>query len=119
MAQPNIVNVTTIRGNTALQNVNTQTANLVVNPASSGKAYKINTIMISNANGTSAADISAGFWRGGIEYSLAKTIAVPADATLVLVSKDTSFYLEEGDYLALNASANNYLWALCSYEEIS
>lgn len=119
MAQPNIVNVATIRGNTALMNVTTVASNVVVNPASSNKVYKINTLLISNIDGTNASDITAEFWRGGIAYDIAATIAVPADSTLVLISKDTSIYLEEGDYIRLQASANNDLNAVLSYEEIS
>lgn len=119
MAQPNIVNVGTIRGNTALMNVITVASNVVVNPASSNKVYKINTLLISNIDGTNAADITAEFWRAGIFYDIASTITVPADSTLVLISKDTSIYLEEGDYIRLQASANNDLNAILSYEEIS
>jgi hypothetical protein len=120
MAQPNIVDVVTIRGNTVLQNVITSnTTNLVANPAASGKVFKINTLMISNANGTTSADITAGFFRDGTEYKIAHTIPVPADSTLVLLSKDIAIYLQETDYIRLNASANNFLHAVCSYEEIS
>jgi hypothetical protein len=119
MAQPNIVNVGTIRGNTALMNVTTVSTNVVVNSVSSNKVYKVNTLLISNIDGTNSADISAEFWRAGIFYDIASTITVPADATLVLISKDTSIYLEEGDYIRLQASANNDLNAILSYEEIS
>ena len=61
MAQPNIVNVTTLRGNTALMNVTTVSTNVVVNAASSNKVYKVNTLLISNIDGTNSADISAEF----------------------------------------------------------
>ena len=53
------------------------------------------------------------------EYHLAKTISVPADTTLVIVSKDTTVYLEENDSIRLTASAASDLEAVCSYEEIS
>ena len=119
MAQPNIVNVTTLRGNTALMNVTTVSTNVVVNAASSNKVYKVNTLLISNIDGTNSADISAEFWRGGITYDIASTITVPADASLILISKDTAIYLEEGDYIRLQASANNDLNAILSYEEIT
>ena len=119
MAQPNIVNVTTLRGNTALMNVTTVSTNVVVNAASSNKVYKVNTLLISNIDGTNSADISAEFWRGGITYDIASTITVPADASLVLISKDTAIYLEEGDYSRRQASANNDVKAILSYEEIT
>jgi hypothetical protein len=119
MAAPNIVGVSTIRGNTALLNVITVAANVVANPASSGKVFKINTLIVANIDGTNSADITAEFVRGGIAYDIASTIAVPPDASLVVLSKDTSIYLEEGDFIQLIASANNDLSAICSYEEIS
>lgn len=119
MAAPNIVNVSNIRGNTAVMNVTTVASNVVSNEVSSNKVYKINTLIVSNIDGTNSADITASLFRGAIEYRLASTIAVPADASLVIISKDTSIYLEEGDYMRLTASANNDLNAICSYEEIS
>lgn len=119
MAQPNIINVTRILGNTAYQNVNTVAANIVANPASSSCVYKLNTLMIANVDGANSADITASIFSGGVENKIAHTVTVPADATLVLISKDTSVYLQEGDYMRLAASANSRLWATCSYEDLS
>ena len=119
MAQPNIVGVTTIRGNTAVLNVSTIAANVVANPANSNDVFKINTLMIANMDGTTATDVNVSFFRTGVEFKIAHTISVPADATLVVISKDTSIYLEESDYIRISASANGRLHAICSYEEIS
>ena len=119
MAQPNMINVSRILGNTAFLNVTTVATNVVANPASSGSAYKVNTLIIANVDGTNSADITAAIFNGGIENRIAQTITVPADATLVIISKDTSVYLQEGDYIRLTASANSDLWATCSYEDIS
>jgi hypothetical protein len=119
MAAPNIVNVTTIVGKTAVANVTTVSSNVVVNTAASGKVFKINSIIVANRDGTTAGDITASLLRSSIEYKLAHTITVPADTTLVVLSKDTAVYLEEGDAIRLNASANNILHGICSYEEIS
>lgn len=119
MAQPNIVNVATIFGDTAVMNVTTVASNIVANPASSGKVYKINTLLISNIDGANTCNITVGYFRGGIEYRILSTVDVPADSTLVAISKDISIYLEEGDYIRLSAAANNDLNAILSYEEIS
>lgn len=120
MANPNIVNVTTIYGKVAGQVITTSAASIVSNTAGSGKILKINSLIISNINGTASADITAYVLKNGsTQYRIAYTIAVPNDATLVLISKDTSIYLEENDALYLSASANSYLEAVCSYEEIS
>ena len=119
MAAPNIVNVTTIIGKTAVANVSTVATDIVNNAASSNKVFKINSLLISNIDGTSAADITASVFRSSIEYRLASTVTVPADASLIVVSKDTALYLEESDSIRLTASANGDLQAVCSYEEIS
>lgn len=119
MAAPNIVNVGTITGKTAVANVSTTAADIVTNSAASNKVFKINSLIISNIDGSNSADVTASLFRNSIEYKLAHTIAVPADASLVLVSKDTSLYLEENDSVRVTASANSRLQAVCSYEEIS
>ena len=119
MAAPNIVNVTTITGKTAVANVTTVASDVVTNSAASGKVFKINSLVIANIDGTNTADITASVYRSSVEYKFAHTVTVPADATLVVLSKDTAIYLEEGDTVRLTASANGDLQAVCSYEEIS
>ena len=50
MANPNIVNVTDIRGKTAVTNITTSATTLVENSAASNKVFKINGLIISNIN---------------------------------------------------------------------
>lgn len=117
MAAPNIVNVTTITGKTAVMAVTTSATAIVTNSAASGKVFKINALYISNVDGTNAADITVDIFRSSTAYKIVNTVSVPADSTLDVVSK--SIYLEEGDAIRLTASANSDLEAVCSYEEIS
>ena len=117
MAAPNIVNVATITGKTAVQVVTTSATAIVTNSAASGKVFKINALYVSNVDGTNAADVNVDLYRSTTAYHIAKTVSVPADATLDIVSK--AIYLEEGDSLRLTASANSDLEAVCSYDEIS
>ena len=119
MAQPNIVNVVTILGHTDVLNVTTTATAVVTNSAASEKVFKINSLIVSNIDGTNAADISVDLFRSSTSYYLASTITVPADATLVVISKDNPIYLEEGDSIRCLASANGDLQVVCSYEEIS
>ena len=119
MANPNIVNVTTILGKTAVQSVSTTATDIVANGAASNKIFKINSLIVSNIDGVNSADITVDVFRSSTSFRLASTITVPADATLVVISKDTSIYLEEGDSIRCLASANGDLQAVCSYEEIS
>jgi hypothetical protein len=117
MAAPNIVNVATITGKTAVLVVTTSATAIVTNSGASGKVFKVNALYVSNVDGASAADINVDIFRSSTAYHIAKTVSVPADATLDIISK--SIYLEEGDTLRLTASANSDLEAVCSYEEIS
>jgi len=120
MANPNIVNVSTILGKVAGLAVTTSVTAIVTNSNGSNKIFKINSLIISNVDGTNAADITAEVYKNqSTSFYLAYTISVPADATLVVISKDTSIYLEENDSIRLTASANSDLQAICSYEEIS
>jgi len=117
MAAPNIVNVSTITGKTAVQAVGTSATAIVTNSASSDKVFKVNALYVSNVDGTNNAEINIDVYRSSTAYHIGKTIVVPADATLDVISKP--FYLEEGDSLRLTANAASDLEAVCSYEEIS
>lgn len=117
MAAPNLVNVTTIYGRTAVQAVGTSATAIVTNSAASGKVLKINALYISNVDGINSADITVDIFRSSTAYRIANTISVPADSTLDIISK--SIYLEEGDSLRCTASAASDLEAVCSYEEMN
>ena len=94
MANPNIVNVTDIRGKTAVVDLSTTNATLVVeNTAASGKVFKINSLIVSNVDGSVAANVTVSIYSedniGGTATEIVSTISVPADASLVVISKDT------------------------------
>jgi len=117
MAAPNIVDVATITGKTAVQAVGTSATAIVTNSASSGKVFKVNALLVSNVDGAAAAEVTVDLYRSSTAYHLVKTLSVPADATLDVLAK--SIYLEEGDSLRLTANVAGDLEAVCSYEEIS
>lgn len=124
MANPNIVAVTDIRGRTVVANLTTTNSTLVVeNVAASGKVFKINSLIVSNVDGSSAADITINLFSedniGGTGTQIVSTVSVPADASLVVISKDTAIYLEEDRSIGATASAASDLKVVCSFEEIS
>ena len=119
MAAPNLKSPTTITGKTARYAVTTSLAAALSNSAASGKVLKINSIFCANIDGTVAADISVSIYNGTTDTYIAKTIAVPADATQILSAKETYFYLEEGDSIRALASATSDLELVIGYEEIS
>ena len=124
MAAPNIVNVTTITGKSNVVSLTDTNATAVVsNAASSGKVFKINSLVVSNVDGTNAADITVSYYSeddiGGTATEIVSTISVPADASLVVIDKNTSIYLEEDRSIGATAGTASDLKVLVSYEEIS
>ena len=119
MAAPNLKNPTTITGKTARYAVTASLASVLANGAASGKALKINSIFCANVDGTNAADISVSIYDGSTDRYLAKTIAVPADATQIISTKETYFYLEEGDSIRAVANEADDLELIIGYEDIS
>lgn len=124
MAAPNIVNVATITGKTDQVSLTTTSATAVVsNAAASGKVFKINSLIVSNVDGSSAADITVSVYSeddiGGTATELVSTVSVPADASLVVIDKNTALYLEEDMSIGATASAADDLKVVVSYEEIS
>lgn len=124
MANPNIVNVTDIRGKTAVTDLTSTNATLVVeNTAGSNKIFKINSLIVSNVDGTNNAEITVNLYSlaniSGTATQIVNTVLVPADASLVVIDKNTSIYLEENKSIGATASAANDLKVVCSYEEIS
>ena len=123
MANPNIVAVTNIVGNTLSAAVLTTATQLASNAASSGKVFKINSIVIANIDGTSAADVTVNIYSaaalGGTASAIASTISVPADASLIVTDKTTAFYLLEDRSIGALASATGDLVATISFEEIT
>ena len=129
MANPNIVNVTTINGGNAGFNLTATTTATLMTVSGSGVIVKVNRITVANVDGSSAANVdlfvdglgsgAAGVTLTGADATvyLAKTISVPADASLVLL--DTPIYMMEGDILKGGASAAGDLDLFVSYDVIS
>jgi len=117
MAAPNIVNVSVITGKTAVQAVGTSATAIVTNSAASGKVFKINSLLVSNVENSTAYSITVDIYRSATAYRFATAVSVPVNSTLDLLNK--AIYLEEGDTLRLTANSANKLEAVASYEEIS
>jgi len=120
MTAPNLKNPIEIIGlSTSVGLGTTAPVGILTNNSGSNKVLKINSIFASNANGTGSADISISILRGGTDFYLARTIPVPADATQIISTKETYFYLEENVGIRAQASASDYIHIVIGYEEIS
>lgn len=131
MANPNIVNVTTIYGTTTYYTPTGTTAVvLLANTASSGKVYKINQIVAANVDGTNAVNCTVSIYTngavaqgsapsGGTAYPVVSTVSVPANASLICVDKTTAIYLQEGTSISVTSGTASKLTFSISYEDIS
>ena len=119
MAAPNLVNVSSIYGKTMGAALSTTTTtSLLANASGSNKLLKINSIIVSNVDGSNAADATISWYNGTTDYRLARTVAVPADSTLVVIGKDAPIYLEENHSIRGGASAASDLEIVISYDEL-
>lgn len=130
MANPNIVAVTAIYGNTTyLTPSGTSAVVLLPNAASSGKVFKIDNVVASNTT-ASAANVTVSIYTngavaqgsapsGGTAYPIVSTVSVPAYSSLIAVDKTTSFYLQEGTSITVTSGTGSALTYSVSYEDIS
>jgi len=133
MANPNIVNVTSIYGNVAYvtpssTGVTTSwtydgtTSDTGLNPAV-GSVHRVTSIVVANTtasavNATVAISNNATFG-SGTAYPIASAISVPANATLIVTDKTTSFYLTENQSLGVTSSTGNALTFTATFEIIT
>lgn len=119
MANPNIAALASVYGKSVGVDVGATATDLFAAVAT-GSIAKVNSLIISNVDGTNAASVDVILVKsGGSSFNLTKNIDVPAETTLVVVSKDTQLYLEEGDKITVTANTAGDLQAICSYEVIS
>lgn len=121
MANPNIVDVTSIYGKTTAVSLSTTNATTIISNASgSGVLLKINSLNISNTS-ASTVELAVNFNNAanlsGTSYSIL-TSSVPTKSTLSAIDKNTFYYLEENQSIGITAATGNVLVATCSYEVI-
>jgi len=124
MANPNIVNVTTLTGNTTYLTPANTTANVLLsNAAGSGLVFKINQIVCANVNGTSAVNTTVAIDNAaagaGTDFPIVSTISVPASASLIAVDKTTAIYLMENSSIVVTSGTASGITYTISYESIA
>ena len=134
MANPNIVNVSVINGNTAYVIPSTTgattswtyngTTSLTGLTPASGTVNKIDSIVVSNttstaANCTVAIANNATFGSGTVIAYLAYQISVPAGASLIVTDKTTSFYVTENQSVGVTSGTGSALTYTASFEVIT
>ena len=123
MANPNIVNVTSILGDiAALDLTTTNETTLLSNAASSGEVYKVNYVSACNDSGSTAnitLQYTTGADGGGTAFKITDNISITANTSLVILDRASSIYLKEANSLTVTASAANAFHTVVSYEVIS
>jgi hypothetical protein len=131
MANPNLLAATTALGTTTYFTPSGTTAIVLLrNAASSSQVFKINQIVATNVNGSSAVNATVSIYTnggqaqgnapsGGTAYPIASTISVPASAALIVVDKTTQLYLQEDTSITVTSGTANGITYSVSYEVIS
>ena len=114
MAQPNIVNVSSILG-TSEDKVLTTTLTTTLVTAASDKVLKMNLIRCTNITDNDAT-VDFDVEVSGTHKKIANEVTVPANSVVDIVDKNSSFYLQETDLLRGGASAGSTIDFLVSYE---
>ena len=130
MANPNIVNVSSIVGGNAGWALTHTSLTATLLTVAADVIVKINSLIVTNIHGTNAASVSVeingiGGGAAGVtlatnlttQVRIASTMNVPADDSLVLIDKP--IYLMEADVLRGGASAAYTLELFASYEVIN
>jgi hypothetical protein len=123
MANPNMVNVSSILGATTylVPTTTTATAWTALTPAV-GTVNKIDTMTATNVTGTAAlvtVSINSAISGGGTAYRLAFQTSVPGNSSLVVVDKSTMLYVGEAQSIVVTSGTTNSIEMVATYEAIS
>jgi len=122
MANPNLNAPTAVyAANTFVALTSTSETQLISNASTSNKVYLVDSVLVSNVDGASAADVTVTVYNAetntGTGYRLARTVSVPADASLVPILKDVGMSVKEGQSVYVTASAASDLEVVAYWKE--
>lgn len=123
MANPNIVDVTSIYGNTSylIPSTTGATTWTALTPASN-TVNKIDNIVASNvtaAVATVTVAINSAAAGAGTNYRLVYQVPVPINASIVVADKSTAFYLGEAQSIVVTVGTASAIELTASYEAIT
>ena len=123
MANPNMVNVSSILGATTylVPTTTTATAWTALTPAA-GTVNKIDTMTATNVTATAATvtvSINSAISGGGTAYRLAFQTSVPANSSLIVVDKSTMLYVGEAQSIVVTSGTTNAIEMVATYEAIT
>jgi hypothetical protein len=124
MPLPNLNNPTKVEGrNVIVSSLLTSASGILVNPSGSNETLRISSIYATNIDGSNSCDVNIYIVNSGVSPAatgyLAYTISVPADASLLPLTKDSNTYIMENQSLFASASATGDISLIINYEDIS
>lgn len=124
MANPNINSATNVyAANTSHSLTTTAATQIISNPASSGKVFLVDGVVVANTDTTSAVVVTLSQYtqatNTGTEFQIASKVSVPAASTLLVVDKQTGVNLLENQSLYVFAGATGALKVNAYWKEIS
>lgn len=122
MALPDLNSPTKVEGkNVIVSDVPTTASGVLSNSSGSNETLRLSSIYVSNIDGTNNCDVTSYIVDNTTSASgyLASTVVVPADASLLPLTKDSNIYITENQTLYIQSSAAGDLSAIISYEQIS
>jgi hypothetical protein len=123
MANPNMINVSSILGVTTylVPTTTTETTWTALTPAAN-TVNKIDTMTATNVTATAATitvSINSAISGGGTAYRLAFQTSVPANSSLIVVDKSTMLYVGEAQSIVVTSGTTNAIEMVATYEAIS
>ncbi len=121
MAEPNLINTTSCLVENSAFLLTASETQIAGSKATSGNPYlnksvKVVSLYLCNySSGTKTANVFLNNAGSVVRY-IAYQVSIPANTTLVVVTKDSPIYLEEYDCLSALASATNSIHAVCNFE---
>ena len=121
MAEPNLINTTSCLVENSTYLVGTSETVIAGSRVTSGNPYinksvKVVSLYLCNySSGTKTANVYMNNAGNIIRY-IAYQVSIPANTSIVVVTKESPIYLEEYDCLACTASALSSIHSVCSFE---
>lgn len=133
MANPNIVNVTSIYGNSAYvipSNTSVSVAwtyngstSLTGLTPSAGTVNRVTSIVVSNVTSSAATATVAisnnATYASGTPYYIAYQVSVPPNASVIVTDKTTSFYVTENQSVGVISGTGSALNYTATFEAIT
>ncbi len=116
MSAPNLVSPTTVNGKTAHLALTGSAADIIA-AVTTSHVYHVQAIFCANIT-AAAHPVSIFHKAGGTSYDIAKSISVPANATINVLDGKV-LWLEEGDSLTGNSDASSQITVNATYEDMS